>query len=66
MYACAHATYVSSHSCLLLFTSTRAAVLRAGLVELPVEVDEERATGVAIDIADAVARSFRRIMGTGS
>ena len=31
------------HSCLLLFAGTGAAVLRAGLVELPIEVDEEGA-----------------------
>ena len=44
------------HTCLLLLAGTTSAILRAGLVELPIEVDEERAAGGVggREFADAV------------
>ena len=47
---------ISSHSCLLLLSGAGAAVLRAGLVELPDEVEGDGAAGgvVGREFADAV------------
>ena len=55
------------HSCLLLRASTRAAILRAGLVELPGKVEREGATGriVRCQLADAVDDSIRLVSMEG-
>ena len=42
------------HPRLLLFAGTRAAILRAGLVELPREVEQEGATGWIMDSQIAI------------
>ena len=43
------------HSCFLLVASTRAAILRAGLVELPSEVEDESAAGGIVGGEVAIA-----------
>ena len=44
------------HSCFLLLAGTTSAILRASLVELPGEIDQERATGGVVNrqFADAI------------
>ena len=44
------------HPRLLLFAGTRAAILRAGLVELPREVEHEGATGWIMDSQITIAK----------
>ena len=48
--------FISLHSCFLLFSGSGATILRAGLIELPDEIDEECATGGVADgqLSDAV------------
>ena len=43
------------HSCFLLVASTRAAILRAGLVELPRQVENEGAAGGGVGGEVAIA-----------
>ena len=43
------------HTCLLLVACTGAAILRAGLVELPRQVEQESAAGRIVDSEVAIA-----------